>query len=1097
MPIQEGGQFSPDNNIVSPGVFTRELDQSGVAAGIANIGGVVVAPFAEGPAFSPTTFTDINSLQNSFGVPNGTYYGPYTATQYLQEQGMVTVCRVGALTGYEQNYPFTIWAIQGEWNEAESAGTLNKTYSYFYFSGSIQNNYSESVSWSGSYLTAINPLVDITFNSGVGDAFSGSTGLVTPANAASNSGSLLYAGQQISLGAAQTVTLLTNVTSASFSASIANGTFSASFVSASVFFPGGTYPWGGMENYNQTNLEFVSCSLSVNLGTCGFPVIDLAGVITGTFGNFNGTFTANSTWFDPCIPPTGAWTGSGNWQLLAVLADTEAGGIQNLVAPGFNGSSMVPVYPSGLTTPSGSNVISNQFSLTLKNSNSSTPYGVYQFSLNSSSPQFITNVFGNNPTVGNPATQVAGQKIEAAYTYVIYEDAIDAVVNNIDQWMIVGMALPAVSSSYSGSSANPSGQIAGAPLNFTDQYSFAPSTGDSEFSVNNAQTPWVLSQAIAPWQSGSSVPTRFELFQVATIADGTYTNQLFKVEISNVKLAGTVAGSDYGSFSLILRQFSDTDKKPIIVEQYNNLNLDPTSDNYIARVIGDQYSYINNTGKVIEFGNYANNSSNIYIIMTTNNYPVSAVPYGFQAYAVPTNGALGVWTPTMKYTKASVYGLAPGKYPSGITFNDAPPGADAELFSLYPTSSVGVGASNDNTQYMAPIPSFITNGTDYPSIGQNVIFALDVNYTSYGVGTGSFLNSSLANVTGNAIPAIYDPVNEPTYVKMRSFVFGFQNGFDGQSPAIPINLGGNITAGNTQGLNCSTSTTAGSIAYNQCISALGNADQYDINLIVTPGIIYDAHPYVTNLVVDMCETRGDVFYIADFYVDSGNPTTSQISDVVNDAAEFDTSYAATYYPWVKILDTNINQIVTVPPSVVLPAVYAANDKIAAEWFAPAGLNRGGITVATQVTDRTTHEERDTLYEGKVNPIAQFPGQGIVVWGQKTLQNADSALNRVNVRRLLINLKKYFASTSAYLVFEQNVAATRNKFLSIVNPYLEQVQQRSGLYAFYVKMDSTNNSSDIIDQNILYGQVYLQPTKTAEFIILDFNILPTGASFPNA
>ena len=251
------------------------------------------------------------------------------------------------------------------------------------------------------------------------------------------------------------------------------------------------------------------------------------------------------------------------------------------------------------------------------------------------------------------------------------------------------------------------------------------------------------------------------------------------------------------------------------------------------------------------------------------------------------------------------------------------------------------------------------------------------------------------------------------------------------------------------------------------------------------------------MIVDMCEQRGDVFYIMDLYVDSGNPTTSQIEEVVSEAALYDTNYAASYYPWVRILDTYNNQVVTVPPSVVLPAVYASNDKVAAEWFAPAGLNRGGITTATGVTDRTTHQERDTLYEGKVNPIATFPGAGVVVWGQKTLQNADSALNRINVRRLLINIKKFFASTSKYLVFEQNVAATRNKFLSIVNPYMESIQQRSGLYAFYVKMDDQNNTPDIIDQNILYGEIWLKPTKTAEFIVLDFNILPTGASFATA
>ena len=178
-------------------------------------------------------------------------------------------------------------------------------------------------------------------------------------------------------------------------------------------------------------------------------------------------------------------------------------------------------------------------------------------------------------------------------------------------------------------------------------------------------------------------------------------------------------------------------------------------------------------------------------------------------------------------------------------------------------------------------------------------------------------------------------------------------------------------------------------------------------------------------------------------------------------------------------------------------VYAANDRVAGEWWAAAGLNRGGITQAIQVTDRTTHIERDSLYEGRVNPIAAFPGQGIVAWGQKTLQVDASALDRINVRRLLIEIKKFFASTARFMVFEQNTAATRNKFLAVVNPYLESVQQRSGLYAFQVVMNDSNNTPDLIDRNILYGQIWLKPTKACEFIILDFNIMPTGASFPTA
>jgi phage tail sheath protein FI len=241
--------------------------------------------------------------------------------------------------------------------------------------------------------------------------------------------------------------------------------------------------------------------------------------------------------------------------------------------------------------------------------------------------------------------------------------------------------------------------------------------------------------------------------------------------------------------------------------------------------------------------------------------------------------------------------------------------------------------------------------------------------------------------------------------------------------------------------------------------------------------------------MDLCEAREDVFYIADFV-----GANDSITEVVEEASLVDSNYTATYYPWVKTIDTITNRVIAVPPSTLLVGTYAQNDRLGAEWFAPAGLNRGGIQGAVQVMNRLTQSERDTLYEGKVNPIAAFPGQGISAFGQKTLQESSSALDRINVRRLLINLKKFVASTSRFLIFEQNTGQTRAKFLNTVNPYLESVQQRQGLYAFRVVMDETNNTPDVIDRNILQGSVFLQPAKTAEFIVIDFNILPTGATF---
>ncbi len=1043
MPITEGGRFTPNDRIVSPGVFTRENDLSGIAQGVSDIGGAVVAPFSKGPGFSPTLVTSVAELESKFGTADGTLYGAYTAKQYLQEKGFVTVCRVGALTGYHQKYPWVVWAEKGTWLRSPDSGSIVSPSSILSQDG---------LAW----VTAGANAIPASSNFG----YTGSITFVSQSVSISLTGSLLYDGTPIvgNISGRFNFTGSLNVSTASAtSASILAAIYSSGNFTGSVanpFFSSTQTPF---------DTTFWSRStVSQSLNSCQDLTLHVGGVISGSIGNYNGTFLSGSGTFDAC---TGVWTMTNTeYKVLALLADTQNATINSsLEAPGFLGS-----VQSYNPNPSGSDAVGLDFNLALSQS-SDGGYGNYNFSLDPNSISYLPNVFGKDATAGNPATYAAGTKIEAAYLYKVFEDDIAKIASEPSSWRINGNAMP--SASWTGEA-----------LNFTDQWSLDLINGDSSYGLTNAYTPWVVSQKIAPWNGGAA--TRFPLFKLWTLSDGNYTNTSYKVEISNIKLAGTVAGSDWGTFTLTVREYSDTDKKPKILEQFNSLTLDPTSPNFVARRIGDRYNYIRFDGKIIEFGTYSNLSKFIRVEAASNPYPTTSVPYGFQAYSTPVDNAIGRWCNPMTYTKASVYGLFPGKYPSGIDFQGPPAGADSELTALYPTASAGIEHWRDNLQYFAPVP--VDAG-----VGGNGVFALDDETTDSGIATGSFV------VGSNAIPSTYDASKETTYVKMRKFVFGFQGGFDGQSPSIPLNTGANITAGNTQGLNCATSTTAGSIAYNQCIGALGNADEFDINLIVTPGIIYSLHSYVTNLVVEMCETRGDCFYIADLYQDDGNPTSGQIDEVVNLAAEFDTSYAGTYYPWIKIKDTNINQIVTVPPSVVMPAVYASNDRVAGEWWAAAGLNRGGIQQAVQVTDRTTHVERDTLYEGRVNPIAAFPGQGIVAWGQKTLQVNSSALDRINVRRLLIEIKKFFASTARYLVFEQNTAATRNKFLAIVNPYLESVQQRSGLYAFQVVMDESNNTPDLVDRNILYGQIYLKPTKTAEFIVLDFNVLPTGATFPTA
>jgi len=290
------------------------------------------------------------------------------------------------------------------------------------------------------------------------------------------------------------------------------------------------------------------------------------------------------------------------------------------------------------------------------------------------------------------------------------------------------------------------------------------------------------------------------------------------------------------------------------------------------------------------------------------------------------------------------------------------------------------------------------------------------------------------------------------------------------------------SSGNIQGLNADD--------YDTAIGLMANQDEYVYNVISVPGLTQANATSEISALINTVQTRGDAVAVIDL-VAYGSST----SQAITAAKTYNSSYAATYWPWLQTIDPGTGQLVWVPASTMIPGVYAFNDSVSDPWFAPAGINRGGLDTVVRAEQKLTQTQRNDLYIGNVNPIATFPNVGVVVYGQKTLQKKSSALDRVNVRRLLIALKSYISQVANNLVFEQNTIATRNQFLSQVNPYLESVQQRQGLYAFRVIMDDSNNTPDVIDRNQLIGQIYLQPTKTAEFIYLDFNILPTGATFP--
>ena len=474
--------------------------------------------------------------------------------------------------------------------------------------------------------------------------------------------------------------------------------------------------------------------------------------------------------------------------------------------------------------------------------------------------------------------------------------------------------------------------------------------------VTGSYTP-ATSSVISSYLNATSAS-----FTLETISEGALMNStspevsgsLTSGSLDNLRWQITNSNTSSGAFNVIIRQGNDSNNSPLVLETWNNVNLDPNSPRYISKVIGDQvleYSSVTNQIEITT-GSFSNNSRYVRVknvVNTPNYFDNTGQPVSAYTASIPINGT-------------GSFGGATGTVKGGANFYE------------------------------------LISGTD------------------------------------------------------------------------------------TQGL------TAG--CYDNMVDLLSNKDDYQFNVLSTPGLLNEYHTSTISNIITNTQNRGDNLYVVDMVDYNG-----ALAEAVTQADSRDTSYAATYWPWVRIIDPGTGKQVFIPASTLIPGVYAFNDKVAAPWFAPAGINRGGLTNVLAAKVKLSQADRDELYSNNINPIATFPRTGVSVFGQKTLQKGASALDRINVRRLLIELKSYISQVADTLVFEQNTITTRNNFLSSVNPYLTTIQQKQGLYAFKVVMDETNNTPDVVDRNQLVGQIYIQPSRTAEFIALDFILLPTGAQFP--
>ena len=703
---------------------------------------------------------------------------------------------------------------------------------------------------------------------------------------------------------------------------------------------------------------------------------------------------------------------------------------------------------SGLSGSLGGNATFSSFSLSIHGNTTNTLTGLTFVEKASAAGGLdaAESAYAGKAIVSDPQARLIGSTAAAGYLYKSFRTSISASFAAGD-YFISGsssMSIEIVSQSFNEGTET---------VDTSDGNYILTNTGNKDAAA--ARTPYIQSQT-----------PRTNLFKIYTRADGNDTNGHYVVIRDIKRPLNSNSSPEYAQFGLYLYEVGN----PSAIESYSGLNKDPESSNYIVKVIGDQFSTVNNDGEISTYGDYPNLSPRIRVgdykedVFRSNK---NLQPMGFAAINNPITSGTATYVPSASINLTQTYDGA--NLAGSVYVPDLPYGF--KIDAGFKENQIAT-----NKEYLAPIP--------YPvATGNNVAFNLEDM-----MGWNKSDSSEYSKYTNFAV---YDQgLNISSSVEQLKFAAPFQFGFDGINPAKSKKTGTSIAGTNTSGFDCSTATASGSVAYKRAINAVSNPDEYDINMLVTPGIIHKHLSVVSNHAIDKVENRADAFYIMD-----SSDIDDNVATAVNNIEALDTNYVATYYPWVKMDNPAGNGQVYVPPSVVIAGVISFTDSVAHEWFAPAGLNRGGLDNVRMTKKKLTHTDRDNLYEGRVNPIASFPGQGVVVFGQKTLQAKPSALDRINVRRLLIRLKKFIASSSRFLVFEQNDSSTRARFLNIVNPFLEAVQANSGLSAFKVVMDDSNNTPDVIDRNQLIGQIFIQPTRTAEFIVLDFSVLPTGAAFP--
>ena len=570
---------------------------------------------------------------------------------------------------------------------------------------------------------------------------------------------------------------------------------------------------------------------------------------------------------------------------------------------------------------------------------------------------------------------------------------------------------------------------------------------DEEHFIGQWETP--ASPSVVSEVRGGSVS---DLFNFISISDGDQANKQIKITFQNIDI-------ETGEFDIIIRDFKDSDENIIVLEKFTRCSMNPDLPGYVARKIGTSD------------GEYELRSKYVMLNMSED-HPIDAFPAGFRglpAHNMNTTGKLGnVRYKNEYYTAGQVIGYTTSGEP--ITSN----GDKIRKVSLGLSSQTGYDESLFEYKGVGD-----TRSTDGFHLSKNAAPIIGFQTTIYDLeGSDKGLLESKSN---------------------RKFTMAVAGGFDGWDifRGTRTNTDGYIYGKNTYvsgyttngGVFDSGSGNSDYYAYLQGIETFSNPESVDINIFATPGLDFYNHSSLVNQTIDMVETdRADSLYIVN------PPNTDTVDEIIDqlDSVELDTNYTATYWPWIQVRDGDNATQLYLPPTGEVVKNIALTDNVSYPWFAVAGYQRGLVN-AIKAKKKLTLDNRDDLYKARINPIATFSDTGTIIWGNKTLQVRESALDRINVRRLLLRARKLISAVAVRLLFEQNDEQVRNEFLRLVNPILESIKKERGLYEFRV---TVSNDPEDIDANTLRGKIYVKPTRALEFIDVEFLITPTGASFEN-